>query len=192
MRPLVISGPSGVGKSTLYKILSDSHPQMFSTTISHTTRDARPKEFNGVNYFFVNEAKYLSMIEEKAFVEHAIFNGHHYGTSKQTIAGQSSDGSIVIVEIEMEGVKQMKADKSINARYVFIAPPSFETLEIRLRGRGTESDERIQARLTQAKPELKYAETSGIHDKIIVNDNLQQAYKDLEEFALRSTMPRLS
>jgi guanylate kinase len=91
-------------------------------------------------------------------------------------------GLVVVLDIEMNGVKQMKADSSIDARYVFIKPPSFETLEKRLRGRGTEKEEDIQKKLAQAKAEVEYANTQGVHDKIIVNDDLEKAFKELEEF----------
>ena len=175
-----------MGKGTLCKMLSESHPRMFSTTISHTTRSARPGESEGVDYFYVSEDEFLSLIEERGFLEHAFFGGHHYGTSRQTIIDQASKGSIVIVEIEVEGVKQMKADNTIDARYVFIAPPSLEILGSRLRGRGTENEENIQARLAQSRQEIAYAETSDAYDKIIINDDLQQAYRELETFALSS------
>jgi guanylate kinase len=92
---------------------------------------------------------------------------------------------VVVLNIEMEGVKQMQANHSIDARYIFIKPPSFETLERQLRNRSTENKEDIQKRLAKAKVELEYADTLGVHDKIIVNDNLEKAYKELEEFVYR-------
>jgi guanylate kinase len=110
----------------------------------------------------------------------AHFGDNLYGTSKKAIEDQSAKGQVVVLDIEMEGVKQVKKS-DINARYVFIAPPSEEELEKRLRGRGTEKEESIQKRLTQAKLELEFAKT-GVHDKIIVNDDLEKAYKELEDF----------
>lgn len=97
-----------------------------------------------------------------------------------TIEDQSAKGQIVVLDIEMEGVKQIKKS-SIDARYIFVAPPSAEELETRLRGRGTEKEESIQKRLKQAKLELEFADT-GAHDKVIVNDDLEKAYKELEDF----------
>lgn len=108
-----------------------------------------------------------------------------YGTSKMTIEEQTAKGQVVVLDIEMEGVKQVK-NSSIDARYVFVAPPSEEELERRLRGRGTEKEESIQKRLAQAKLELAYAET-GVHDKTIVNNDLETAYKELEEFVYGTT-----
>ena len=119
------------------------------------------------------------LVAQNAFVEHAFFSGNYYGTSKQTIVDQTSKGLVVVLDIELQGVKSIRADPSIDARYVFIKPPSFEVLEARLRSRSTEKEEDIQRRLTQARVEL---EASGFHDKIIINDDLERAYKELEEF----------
>ncbi|OOQ91468.1 Guanylate kinase [Penicillium brasilianum] len=181
-RPIVISGPSGVGKGTLVQKLFDEHPNTFAFTVSHTTRKPRVGEVEGKDYFFVTPSTFSDLISQEAFVEHALFGGNQYGTSKRTIADQMANGLVVVLDIEMNGVKQMKADSSIDARYVYIKPPSFETLERHLRGRGTEKEEDIQKRLAQAKAEVEYANTQGVHDKIIVNDDLEKAFKELEEF----------
>lgn len=155
------------------------------------------------------------MIEKGAFVEHAKFGGNRYGTSKRTIADLTASGKVVVLDIEMEvsslyptgkglvsgcqqrrgtrtnscqGVKQIKLT-DLSARYVFISPPSpaLSTLESRLRGRGTEKEESIQKRLLQAKNELEYSKTPGVHDLIIVNDDLETAYKELESFIFKRT-----
>ncbi len=145
----------------------------------------RAGEVEGETYFFVSPSAFSSLVFPNAFVEHAFFSGHYYGTSKQTIVDQIAKGLVVVLDIEMKGVKQMKAKPSIDARYVFIKPPSFETLEARLRSRSTENKEGIQKRLAQAKVELEYADTPGVHDKVIVNDDLEKAYEELDEFAYR-------
>jgi guanylate kinase len=150
--------------------------------VSHTKRKPRIGEIDGKNYFFVSPSTFGSLISQEAFVEHAMFSGNQYGTSQRTIADQMAKGLVVVLDIEMHGVKQMKANSSIDARYVFIKPPSFKTLEKRIRARGTEKDEDIQKRLAQAKAEGEYADTPGVHDKIIVNDDLEKAFKELEEF----------
>lgn len=178
-RIIVISGPSGVGKGTLIQKLFDAHPDAFAFTVSHTTRAPRPGEIEGTNYFFVNTSQFSDLVSQGAFVEHATFGGNQYGTSQRTISDQIAKGRVVVLDIEMHGVKQMKANPSIDARYIFISPPNFEALAKRLRGRGTEKDEAIQKRLSQARAELDYAQT-GAHDKIIVNDDLQVAFKELE------------
>lgn len=121
------------------------------------------------------------LIAKDGFVEHAQFGGNRYGTSKMTIEEQTRKGRIVLLDIEMEGVKQIK-QSSMAARYVFVAPPSLEKLEGRLRGRGTETEASVQKRLAQANNELEYSQTPGVHDIIIVNDDLETAYKELETF----------
>ncbi|EOO00461.1 putative guanylate kinase protein [Phaeoacremonium minimum UCRPA7] len=170
-----------VGKGTLYKMLFDRHPETFTLSVSHTTRDPRPGEKNGVDYHYVSMADFEALIDAEGFVEHAKFGRNRYGTSKMTIEEQSAKGRVVVLDIEMEGVKQIK-QSNFPARYVFVAPPSEEELEKRLRGRGTEKEESVQERLAQAKIELEYSKTPGVHDIIIVNDNLEKAYKELEDF----------
>ena len=115
------------------------------------------------------------------FFRHAQFGGNRYGTSKQTLKDQEAKGKTVLLDIETEGVKQIKNSK-FPARYVFIAPPSEDELEKRLRGRGTESEESVQKRLKQAKNELAYSKEPGAYDLLIVNDDLSKAYNELQEF----------
>ncbi|KAL2164832.1 hypothetical protein VTH06DRAFT_128 [Thermothelomyces fergusii] len=181
-RPLVISGPSGVGKGTLYNLLFQRHPDTFTLSVSHTTRRPRPGEQDGVHYHFVTKEQFLELKAQNGFLENAQFGDNFYGTSKATIEEQTAKGRTVVLDIELEGVKQIRAS-GFPARYVFIAPPSEEELERRLRGRGTETEESVQKRLKQAKVELEYSKVPGIHDKIIVNDDLERAYRELEEFA---------
>jgi guanylate kinase len=178
----VISGPSGVGKGSLIEKLFSNHPNTFAFTVSHTTRKPRAGEVDGTNYFFVEHSEFDSLVAEGAFVEHAVFGSNKYGTSHRTIGDQMAKGLVVVLDIEMNGVKQMKENDSIDPRYVFIQPPSLEILEARLRGRGTENDEDVRRRLAQATAELEYANEQRGVDKIIVNDDLEVAYKELEEF----------
>lgn len=180
-RPLVISGPSGVGKGTLCERLKARHPSLFATTVSHTTRAPRPGEVSGREYHFISPSEFEDLITQGAFVEHARFGGNNYGTSRCTIDAVRLSQRIPILDIEMEGVKQIKAS-GIPARFVFIAPPSMDMLERRLRGRSTDSEESIRKRLAQAHHEMAFAETKGAHDKIIVNDDLDTAYAELETF----------
>ncbi|KAH8742272.1 guanylate kinase [Diaporthe sp. PMI_573] len=185
LRPIVISGPSGVGKGTLIDMISAAHPGTFGLTVSHTTRKPRNGEVEGVNYYYVSPSDFSLLVSQDAFAEHASFSGHSYGTSKQAIADQAAKGLVAILDIEMEGVKQMKASLGAQARYVFIKPPSFEALEARLRSRGTENEEQIQKRLAQARVELEFADTPGVHDLVIVNDDLDKAFRELEAFIFR-------
>ncbi|KAF1854574.1 hypothetical protein Lal_00005781 [Lupinus albus] len=113
----------------------------------------------------------------------AQFGSNLYGTSKATIEEQTAKGKVVVLDIEMEGVKQVKAS-SIDARYVFVSPPDTEELEKRLRGRGTETEESIQQRLTRAQDELAWAKNAEF-DKILVNDDLEKTYQELDAFVYR-------
>ncbi|KAG6040659.1 hypothetical protein E4U36_005498, partial [Claviceps purpurea] len=101
-RPLIISGPSGVGKGTLYKRLFDNHPDTFCLSVSHTTRGPRPGEQDGIDYHFVSMEAFEDLISQNGFVEHAKFGGNRYGTSKMTIEEQGRKGKIVVLDIEME------------------------------------------------------------------------------------------
>ncbi|OIW23039.1 guanylate kinase [Coniochaeta ligniaria NRRL 30616] len=183
-RPLIISGPSGVGKGTLYNLLFARHPGTFVLSVSHTTRGPRQGEQDGVHYRFVTPESFEALVQKGGFLEHATFGGNRYGTPKSVVDEARAQDKVVVLDIEMEGVKQVKKT-GVDARYVFIAPPSVEELERRLRGRGTEKEESIRKRLAQAGAELEYAKTPGVHDLVIVNDDLERAYKQLEEFVYK-------
>ncbi|CAG8500767.1 14949_t:CDS:2 [Funneliformis mosseae] len=181
LRPVVVSGPSGSGKSTLLRRLFKDYPDKFGFSVSHTTRSPRQGEENGVHYHFVTRNEFVNLINQNKFVEHAEFSGNLYGTSIEAIRSVSSLGKICILDIELNGVKAVKKT-DLNARFVFIKPPSLEALEKRLLGRNTETKESIQARLNAAKEELAYADQEGSHDIIIVNDDLDTAYERLKNF----------
>lgn len=195
-RPIVFSGPSGTGKSTLIKRLFSTHPTLFGFSVSHTTRSPRPGETDGVHYHFTTPNHFEEMIRADAFEEHAQFGGNRYGSSRQAVRdvadgkGKSIDGSpaegkrICIFDIEMEGVKQLKRGK-LNPRICFIQPPDLETLEKRLRGRGDTSEESIQKRLAQAKNEMEYCRTEGKNDKVIINDDLDRTFEELNEWVMK-------
>jgi guanylate kinase len=146
-----------------------------------TTRSPRPGEQNGVHYHFVTRQDFEKLISEKAFIENAEFSGNLYGTSIAAVRALEDQGKICILDIELNGVKAVKAT-TLGARFIFVKPPSLEALESRLRGRNTETEESLQKRLAAAKAELDYAETPGAHDKIIVNDNLDHAYQELRDY----------
>ncbi|CEI70540.1 hypothetical protein FVEN_g963 [Fusarium venenatum] len=187
-RPIVISGPSGFGKGTLITKLCESHPEIFSTVVSHTTRPPRPGEIQAVHYHFTTETEFQKLYAQGIFIECTVYNGHHYGTSFHAIEGVIERGMVPLLDIDMEGVKAVKTFKNICTRYVFIAPLSLEVLETQLRGRRTEDEDTIHKRLAQAKMELDYAARPGAYDLTIVNDDLNTALNDLETFVL-STEP---
>ncbi|PYI35068.1 guanylate kinase [Aspergillus indologenus CBS 114.80] len=180
-RPVVVSGPSGTGKSTLLKRLFADYPNTFGFSISHTTRSPRAGEQDGREYYFTTKEDFLDLVSKNGFIEHAQFGGNHYGTSVQAVKNIAEQGRICILDIEMEGVKQVKRT-DLNARFLFLAPPSVEELERRLRGRNTETEESLKKRLAQARNELEYAKEPGAHDKIVVNDDLEKAYAELRDF----------
>lgn len=146
-----------------------------------TTRNPRNGEENGREYHFVSREEFVEGIEKGKFLEHAEFSGNLYGTSFKAVQDVQTAGKICILDIEMQGVKNVK-NSDLKARFVFIKPPSLESLEQRLRSRNTDSEESILKRLAIAKEELLYAETPGVHDRIIVNDDLDRAYSELKEF----------
>ncbi|GIZ43405.1 hypothetical protein CKM354_000663300 [Cercospora kikuchii] len=182
-RPIVVSGPSGAGKSTLIKRLRAEYPDRFALSVSHTTREPRAGEEHGKDYWYVSKDDFKKKVEENGFIEHAQFGSNFYGTSVQAVKDVAEQGRTCILDIEMEGVKQVKKT-DLNARYLFLQPPSVEVLEQRLRGRQTDKEEAIQQRLKQAEKEIEFSKTPGVHDKIIVNDDLEKAWQEFKAFCV--------
>eukprot|EP01135_Chromosphaera_perkinsii_P005893 Nk52_evm26s370 gene=Nk52_evmTU26s370 len=182
-RPLVLCGPSGSGKSTLMKKLMAEFPNAFEFSISHTTRGPRPGEVNGVDYHYVSRDKMKAEIAQGKFVEHAEFAGNMYGTSKQSIKDVAKKGKICILDIDVQGVKSLK-QTDLNPLYVFIEPPSIAILEKRLRGRGTETEDKIQKRLDTAKSEIEFSKTKGAFHCRVLNNDLETAYSQLRAIVL--------
>ncbi|OCK84148.1 guanylate kinase-like protein [Lepidopterella palustris CBS 459.81] len=185
-RPIVISGPSGAGKSTIVSRLIASYPSKFGLCVSHTTRAPRAGEENGREYHFVPTDAFLALVEQGGFVEHAQFGGNYYGTSVRAVQEIAETGRICILDIEMEGVKQISTHPTFpRPRFLFLSPPSLAVLEQRLRGRNTDSEDAIQKRLKQAKVEMDFAQSSDApHDKVVVNDDLEKAYAEVKAFIL--------
>ncbi|XP_076762698.1 guanylate kinase isoform X1 [Xylocopa sonorina] len=182
-RPLVLCGPSGSGKSTLIKKLFEEFPDTFGFSVSHTTRAPRPGEEDGKHYYFTTQDKMRKQIERGEFLETATFSGNMYGTSKHAVEDVQQAGKVCVLDIEMQGVKQIK-QSSLNPLYVFIKPPSIEELEKRLRGRKTETEETLQRRLSIARTEIEYGNKPGNFDIVIENDDISKAYEKLREFVM--------
>ena len=173
---LVLSGPSGVGKSTvLRKIMAGRTDMEFS--VSATTRAPRPGEVNGREYFFVTREEFDKMVAEGELLEHAEFVGNCYGTPRSQVESRLENGITVVLDIEVQGAAQIKKLMP-EAITVFLAPPSLEALEQRLRGRGTESEDTILGRLETAKKELLLAPT---YDHTVINDDPDRAASELAE-----------
>ncbi|KAJ6264305.1 hypothetical protein Dda_0450 [Drechslerella dactyloides] len=185
---VVLSGPSGAGKSTLLKRLFAKHPDTFGFSVSHTSRNPRDGEEHGKAYWFTTKDDFRKLISEGKFIETAEFSGNLYGTSVQAVKDVQDAGKVCILDIEMEllsqieqGVKQVKnTDLNNTCTFIFVQPPSVDELRQRLEGRNTETPQSLNARLAQAEKELEFAKTPGFHDKIIVNDEIDAAFEELE------------
>ncbi len=175
----VISGCSGVGKGTVLKEFMARNTEDFMLSVSCTTRKPRPGEVDGINYFFMSVEEFQDCIKKDKFLEYAQFAGNYYGTKQKYINQKFAEGLNIILEIETQGALQVKK-KMPEAVLIFIAPPSVEELEHRLRGRHTEDEETIKKRLDLVKVEL---ERSKQYDYIVVNDDLERAVSEIENIA---------
>ena len=176
---LVVSGPSGVGKSTITnKLRAD---ERFWISVSVTTRRIRTGEVDGVDYHFVSDDKFEEMIKANEFLEFAEFAGAKYGTPKKAVESALQSGKNVILEIELNGARQVRKS-SKEAIMIFIEPPSWEELTTRLTNRGTESENSTLARLDRAKEELSAASE---FDYVLVNHEVEQSVSELVSLALR-------
>ncbi|RLU16331.1 hypothetical protein DMN91_012091 [Ooceraea biroi] len=166
-RPLVLCGPSGSGKSTLIKRMFDEFPDTFKFSVSHTTRAPRPGEENGTHYHFTDKETIQEQIKKGEFIETATFGGNIYGTSKRAVEEVQCLGKVCVLDIDIQGVKQIKQCSHLDPFYVFIKPPSITELERRLKARNTETKESLEHRLAIARSELEYGTIGvcAIHNK---------------------------
>jgi len=175
----VISGPSGVGKGSLLKMLLDRYPE-FLLSVSATTRKPRLGEIDGINYFFISKEKFQESVKKGEFLEWAQFADNYYGTFKSTVEKALLEGKNVALEIEVQGAMQIK-EKMPDAVLIFISPPSLEELESRLTGRNTEDEEVIRKRLSIVESEFA---KRHYFDYEVINDNLDHALEKLESIIL--------
>lgn len=174
----ILSAPSGAGKSSLISALleQDTHNKMM-VSVSHTTRQPRPGEENGVHYHFVQVEEFEALIEQGAFLEYAkVFGGNYYGTSLPAIEKNLAAGIDVFLDIDWQGAQQIR-QKVPNVKSIFILPPSLAELENRLVGRGQDSVEVIAERMSKAINEISHYNE---YDYVIVNDDFEQALADLQ------------
>ena len=171
---IVLSGPSGVGKSTVISELLSTRKDLYFS-VSFTTRAPRVGEENGVNYNFVDRAEFERMIEAEELLEYAEYVNNYYGTSLKVIQDKLAAGVDVLLDIEVQGAAKVKA-KCPEAVLIFIIPPSFEELSPRLHGRNTDSEQTITGRLQQAREEYKEI---GKYDYLVVNDSVANAAEEI-------------
>ncbi|GAB5361237.1 hypothetical protein AAMO2058_000696200 [Amorphochlora amoebiformis] len=178
-KPLIICGPSGVGKGTILRLLFSEFPDQFGYSVSHTTRQPRPGEVDGKNYYFVDNQTMRADIDSGLFVEHATFAGNMYGTSIKALSAVAKTGKVPVLEVDIQGALQLFQHKDIQPLFCFIKPPSYQELERRLKDRGTEDSKKIETRLTRAKEELKFIESpdGDFFQVVFVNDNLEKSFE---------------
>lgn len=177
-RLAVLSGPSGVGKSTIIARLLRNPTFALSTSV--TTRSPRPNEVDGEDYHFLSVEAFEERIEQGAFLEWARVHGSvYYGTLHSEVKRLQDDGRIVLLDIDVQGFQSLSEDTPLMS--IFIAPPDFETLEARLRDRGTESEETLNARISSAKGELQQ---KGLYDHVVINQDLEVAANTVQNLLL--------
>lgn len=172
---LVVSGPSGAGKGTICKALLNKNDQI-KLSVSATTRKPRNGEVHGVNYFFIEKEEFAKMIENGEFLEYAQIYDNFYGTSKAAIIECLEKGQDVILEIEMQGARQIK-EVYPEGVFIFVLPPSLEELKSRIVGRGTETQEEIEKRFSCAFEEINQIVN---YDYFIVNEDIEKSVSDVE------------
>tara|TARA_Y100001968_G_scaffold6598_1_gene5671 strand:+ start:301 stop:870 length:570 start_codon:yes stop_codon:yes gene_type:complete len=171
----VITGPSGVGKGTIVRKILENHSNVW-LSISATTRKPRSGEIEGEHYFFLDNKSFQEIIDNEGFLEWAKFSNNLYGTPKKIIKEKIEKGTNVLLEIELEGARQIR-ESFPEALQIFLAPPSLSELEKRIRGRGTESEESIRDRLAIANKEIIAKKE---FDAVIVNEDIEKAFNEIE------------
>ena len=172
---VIVSSPSGAGKTTLCRRLMNEYPRL-SFSVSYTTREPRAGEKNGVDYVFVDDEAFSRMVDDDQFAEWATVHGHRYGTTRATVERALDEGRDVLFDIDWQGGRQLKAWYSFEALMVWILPPSLAILEERLRRRATDAASVIDRRLEGAKAELLHY---SLYDYLVVNDSLDNAYDQI-------------
>lgn len=171
-------------------LLREQFPDLFAFSVSHTTRSPREKEQHGIHYYFVTKEEFLKLKEENSFIENAEYAGNYYGTSYHTLNVAKENKKIVLLDIDIQGIKTIKQvwneERGVRPAFIQIVPPSYSDLRKRLVGRGDTAEEAIKKRLETALKELTYTMEPNFFDHIVVNDDLHVAAKKLA-FAINET-----
>lgn len=184
-RLVVLAGPTAVGKGAVSSYIREHHPEVW-LSVSATTRPPRPGEVDGEHYHFLDADTFSAMVSRGEFLEYAVVHGRHwYGTPRAAVTKRLAAGSPVLLEIDLSGARQVRQSMP-DALFVFLAPPSWEELERRLVGRGTEGEEERTRRLATAKVELAAADE---FDVTVVNDEVRRAARELVSLMSSGTVP---
>ena len=177
---VILSSPSGAGKTTISKKIQQKY-QNFKISVSHTTRKPRPNEVEGIDYYFINESDFKKKIKNKEFYEYAKIFGNYYGTSKESVLNLLKNKNDVLFDIDWQGTQQLSKFKELNLLKIFILPPSKEELKKRLIQRNQDKPDVVEER-------LKAYDTDSSHKKdydfVVVNDNLESCFKEVEKIIL--------
>ena len=177
---LVLSSPSGAGKTTLTKKIQESD-NSFKVSVSHTTRKARPNEIDGIDYHFVSKEKFQKLIDQKAFYEYAKIFDNYYGTSKSSIKKITEKGHNVLFDIDWQGAEQLTSHKELNLLKIFILPPSIEELEKRLISRNQDDKDAIKRRLSAYSRDVIHSQN---YDHVLVNDKVESCFNEIKKIIL--------
>jgi len=172
----VVTGPSGVGKTTVMESLLDEDDRL-TYSISHTTREARPEETHGEDYYFVSESEFEALRDQEGFLEWAEIYGDYYGTSRREVEAIQEKGLDPFLDIDVQGAEQLRSDPELEAVFIFLAPPSLQELERRITGRGAESRKTIRKRLRVAREEVNRIRE---FDYLVVNEDLDETLSRFE------------
>jgi len=174
---LVLSSPSGAGKTTLTKKIQESD-NSFKVSVSHTTRKARPNEVDGIDYHFVSNKKFQQLIDEKAFYEYAKIFDNYYGSSKSSINKITEKGYNVLFDIDWQGAEQLTNHKELNLLKIFILPPSIKELEKRLISRNQDDKDAIKRRLSAYSQDVTHSKS---YDHVLVNDKVESCLNEIKK-----------
>ena len=178
---VILSSPSGAGKTTISKKIQQKH-QNFKISVSHTTRKPRPNEVEGIDYYFINENDFQNKIKNNEFYEYAKIFGNYYGTSKDSVINLLNNKNDVLFDIDWQGTQQLSKFKELNLLKIFILPPSKEELKKRLIQRNQDKPDVVEER-------LKAYDSDSVHKKdydfVVINDNLENCFKEVENIILK-------